>query len=179
MEKDLVCVAKVASPHGVRGAVKLKAYTADPASLADYSPLYNKNGSKEFRIRILSTKNEMVTVKIEGIESRDEVAKLTNTELYADKNLFEELEEDEFYYSDLIGMEVFTVDGKKFGVIINIDDYGSGDVVEISLESGSHEMFPFDKKTFPEVSIKENRVIIIPPEVEFVVDNDNDKEGGE
>lgn len=171
--KNLICVAKIGSPHGVRGAVKIKSFTADPESIVDYSPLYLKDGVTSFKIKILSVKEDIVTVKIDGIDDRNSAATLCNKELFADKALFPETEEDEFYYEDLIGLAVINEDGSKYGTVLTVDNYGGGDILEIGLEGGTKEMFAFTKEIFPEINIKKGEITISLPEIDFVKDNDN------
>jgi 16S rRNA processing protein RimM len=174
MPKNLVCVAKITSPHGVRGAVKVKSFTQFPDSIAEYSPLYSKNGKEKFDIEILSVKEDMLIVKVKGVGSRNEALPLCGRELYASKDIFPELEEDEFYYDDLIGMKVLLQNGEEFGVVVAVDNYGGGDLVEIKLQhSEKKEFFEFTKEVFPEINITDGNVVICPPEVEFVSDNDN------
>ncbi|MCE3233515.1 MAG: ribosome maturation factor RimM [Rickettsiaceae bacterium] len=174
MQKDLVCVAKITSAHGIRGAVKIKAFTQFADSLEEYAPLYSKDGKQEFDIEILSVKEDMLIVKIKGVNTRNEAENLKGRELYADKNLFPQLEEDEFYYDDLIGMGVIYEDGEEFGEVIAMHNYGGGDLIEIK-PTGAQEnaLFPFTKEIFPEINIEDGTIVIIPPEFEFVGDNDN------
>lgn len=174
MEKKLICVGKFASPHGVRGSIKIKSFTGDPTRIGEYSPLYNKSGEREFVIKILSSNQDMLIVKVDGVSSREEADKLKNMEIYADKAKFDELEEDEFYYDDLIGMNVLLDDGEKFGVVLAVQNFGGCDLIEISVDNSSKsEFFAFTKEIFPEINLKEGYVTICPPEVEFA--NDNDK----
>jgi 16S rRNA processing protein RimM len=174
MKKNLVCIAKIASPHGVQGAVKIKTFTADPEAIAVYSPLYGKDGETTYKIKILSVKDDMVTVRIEGVNDRNSAAALCNKELFADKDLFPELEEDEFYYEDIIGMKVELEDGTPYGIVLSVDNYGGGDILEISCDgSGKVELFSFTKETFPFIDAEAGDITISPPEFEFVGDNDN------
>jgi 16S rRNA processing protein RimM len=174
MPENLIIVAKITSPHGVRGAVKVKSFTEFPDSVAEYSPLYSKNGQEKFDIEILSANEDMLVVKINGVNDRNGAEALRGRDLYADKDLFPELEEDEFYYEDLIGLPVLLQDGQQFGVVLTVDNYGGGDVVEIKLQGVEKtEFFAFTKEIFPQINIEAGNVLICPPEVEFVSENDN------
>jgi 16S rRNA processing protein RimM len=174
MPENLVCVAKITSPHGVRGAVKLKTFTEDPESIRDYSPLYSKDGKEKFEITILSSKEGMLIAKISGVNDRNEAASLRGRELYADKNLFPDLEEDEFYYDDLIGMQVVLENGEEFGSVVNLHNFGGGDLVEISLQGQSKtELFAFTREIFPKIDAENKTVTISLPQIEFISDNDN------
>lgn len=172
--ENLVCVGKFGAPHGVRGAIKLKSYTESPENILEYSPLYNKDGSEKFDIKVLSVKQDMLVVKVEGVSDRNEAAALRNRELFAEKDLFPEPEDDEFYFNDLVGMRVVKESGREFGVIVALHNYGGGDVVEISLDNGPKtELFAFTEDNFPLIDMDNDLVVISLPEVEYVNDNDN------
>ena len=173
-DSKLVCVGKITSAHGIKGAVKVKSYTEIPESLVGYSPLYNKTGSKVYEISLLSSNSDMLIVKIKGVTGRNEAEILRNQDLFAKKDLFPEVEEEEFYYDDLISMKVLTDKGEDFGEILAVSNYGGGDVLEVKVFSdGKKELFAFTKEIFPEILLEEGYVVINLPEVEHIQDCKN------
>lgn len=174
-KEKLICVGKITSAHGIRGAVKIHSYTEIPAALVDYSPLYSKSGQEKFDIQLLSINNEMIIAKVNNISDRNEAEKLRGRELYAERDKFPEAEENEFYYEDLKGMKVLK-DGDKFGVVLDVHNYGAGDLIEIDIGDGKTDLFPFNRDIFPVINVGEGYMTIIPPEMEYVQDNDNDND---
>ena len=174
-EKKLICVAVITSAHGIRGAVKIKSFTEDPADLANYSPLYNADGKKTYEVKILSDKGETLIAEVNGIKTRNDAEMIAGTELYIYRDMLPEVEEDEFYYEDLIGLEARSYqNGQIMGIITAIYNHGAGDMVEVKLNnSGKTELFVFTKENVPEIHIESGYVLVNPPEFEFLGDNDN------
>ena len=171
---DLVCVGKFGAPHGIRGAIKIKSYTEDPESIEYYSPLYSKDGKERFDIKVLSSKQDMLVVKVEGVNDRNAAISLRNRELYVDKELFPEPEDDEFYYNDLIGMKVISEDGEPYGVVMALHNYGGGDLIEISPDSEPKtQLFAFTADNFPAVDMENSIIVISLPDITFINANDN------
>lgn len=169
MSDKKVCVGKITTAHGIRGAVKILAYTDDPMSLADYAPLTNESGDKIFDINIDSCNKNILIAKIPDVNDRNAALKLKDIELFVSRDKFPELEDDdEFYYSDLIGLRVVSEDENHYGTILSVEDYGAGEVIEIKRsDNGKSDMIAFTLENFPEVNISGGFVVVSPPEVDF------------
>lgn len=162
--KDLTCVAVIAGAHGVHGAVKVKSFTAVPSDFAEYGPLLGEDGTI-----ILVPKNprpvgNAFTMRSEQITSREQALAMRGTQLFVPRSVLPEPDEDDFYYTDLVGLDVKTTDGKRVGTIRSVHDFGAGDMLEIqppkSAEKQSSFFHPFTKAAVPKVDIKGRRVVI-------------------
>ncbi len=106
----------------------------------------------------------VVVTRFKGIDTREKAEALKGVELFVDRSVLPEVEdEDEFYMSDLIGLEAVSPEGEKLGIVREVHDFGAGDILEIKLENGPLEMFPFTRAIFPEVNIEGGRVVLVPP----------------
>ncbi len=167
-EKDeKILIAKILSAHGVRGQVKIRAYTENPEDVTKYSDIYDNNGAS-YSLHITSIKNDIIIADIDGITSRNQAEKLAGAELYIERDTLPAADDDSYYYVDLIGLEARLSDGSRFGEVVAVDNFGAGDIVEILLTSGKTEMYPFIEMIFPEVGIEQGYITIIPPDVVFV-----------
>src|ERR671912_583573 len=92
-----ILVGEIGRPHGVRGLVKLRSFTADPAALGSYGPLTDATGERRFALTLLSEG----LARIEGVDDREGAARLTGTGLYVERANLPAPEEDEFYLADL------------------------------------------------------------------------------
>lgn len=161
-QRVVLCV--VGAPHGVRGECRLKSFTGDPMSVADYGTLFAADG-RAFEIedgRFL--KDDLLVVRFEGVNDRDVVAKLTGTELFVDRaNLPETEEEDEYYHADLIGLAVVDAAGETLGSVLAVQNHGAGDILEIRpVEGGPTWLLPFTKAAAPGVDPVAKRIVIEP-----------------
>jgi 16S rRNA processing protein RimM len=166
MTSRLVAIGVFGAPHGVRGEVRAKAYTADPKSLAAYGELSDASGARRFKILALRPlKDDMVVLRVDGIADRDGAAKLTGAELFARRENMPKPEEEEYYHADLVGLRAVTQAGEEFGRIVALNNYGAGDVLEIAPAAGGETLLlPFTKAVAPEIDIAGGRIVIVPPQ---------------
>lgn len=162
--KDLTCVAVIAGAHGVHGAVKVKSFTAVPADFAVYGPLLGEDGEV-----ILLPKNprpvgNAFTMRSEQITSREQALAMRGTKLFVPRDVLPEPDEDDYYYADLVGLDVKSTDGKRVGTVHAVHEFGAGPMLEIqpgkSAEKQSSFFHPFTKTGVPKVDIKAGRVVI-------------------
>jgi 16S rRNA processing protein RimM len=183
MDKDnaLICLGKITKPHGIRGYVKVFSYTQNPSDIINYGPLYDQSGEHTYKVKIISTTQDLLVVAIDGIDSRTKAEELSGTELYVSRDRLPEPDEDEFYYVDLVGLDVYLAGDKEnlYGTVKAFHNFGAGDLVEITLASGADELLSFDALTVPYVDIDEGYIIVAPPEKQFVNANDNSSDESE
>lgn len=176
-----VCIGKITSVHGIQGAVKIRAYTENPSNITKYGEITNADGSKVFDLKVRVVKQETVVATIKGVDTRNDAEILRGTKLYIlRQNLPSLYAEEHFYVDELVGLDVYhAVSEALYGEVIGVYNYGASDIVEIrSADTGNEEMFVFTHDVVPEVNIEEGYIVIDPPDVEFVSDNDNDDQAG-
>lgn len=150
-----VQMAVIGAPHGVRGEVRVKTFTGDPLALGDYGPLYAADG-RSFTIAAVRPAKNVVVARFKEIASREAAEAVTGTELFVDRAaLPDDLEEDEFYHADLIGLAIRDETGAKIGKVTAIQNFGGGDIVEASLGGRRSVMIPFTLAAIPEIAIAE------------------------
>ncbi len=153
-----MCVAAVAAAHGIRGAFRLKSFTEHPEDVAAYGPVFDKSGQRLFPLQIIGPAKGGVIAKAEGIGDRNAAEALRGKELFVPRSALPAPDDDEFYYSDLEGLDVFHVDGGRFGMVERIVNHGAGDLMEITDESGKVHLIPFDKASVPVIDIENRRL---------------------
>jgi 16S rRNA processing protein RimM len=163
-------VGEFGRAHGLKGEVRLKSHTGDPLAIAAYGPLLAANGQK-FQIR----KNvrqapggapEILIAQVDGVSSREAAEALNRVELYLERDKLPPPEdEDEFLLADLIGLPVQDEAGQVIGAIVNVPNYGGGDLLEIApAPHGATALLPFTKEFVPVVEIAQKRVVVALPE---------------
>lgn len=157
-----VCVAAVATAHGVRGALKLRCFTERPENVASYGPLFDRGGRRLFEITIVGDTKGGMIVKADGIDNREDAEALRGLELFVPRSALPEPDDDEFYYQDLEGLAAVGADGQPMGVVKQVINHGAGDLIEIVDDDGGMHIFPFDKATVPTVDLQGRTLIIIP-----------------
>lgn len=164
MSDDRVLIGVFGAPHGVRGEMRLKSYTADPAAVVDYGPVFAEDG-RRFALKLVrALKDDMVVVRAEGVADRDAAARLTNVRLYVPRERLPPPDEEEFYHSDLVGLSVATPEGEALGTVTAVVDFGAGDLLEIRRPAGGPTvLLPFTKAFVPTVDLRAGRILATPP----------------
>ena len=164
---DRVLIARIGAAHGIKGEVRVKAYTADPGGIAAYGPLETPDG-RAFEVASLrpaaGPASDMLVVKFKGVSDRNAAETLNGLELSVPRDRLPPAEEDEYYHADLIGLEAVTRDGAPLGTVIAVHNYGAGDLLEIAPRRGETLLVPFTRAVVPEVDLAAGRVFVDPPE---------------
>ncbi|MFZ1109127.1 MAG: ribosome maturation factor RimM [Rhodomicrobium sp.] len=165
MTEDKVLLGRITAPHGLKGEVKIAAFTAAPRDIAAYGALTDADGAREFHITSMhSAKGGSVVARLRGVSDRDEAEKLRGVDLYAPRAALPPPEEDEFYYSDLIGLQAVSPGGEPIGEVIAVQNFGAGDLIEIRfVDERQPVLIPFDGAHVPHVDLEAGRVTIVRP----------------
>ena len=160
-----VCLGQIGDAHGVRGEVRLRSFTSDPAAIADYGPLETEDG-RVLEIEALRPAKDHFVARLSGIGDRDAASALTNTKLYVPRERLPRTEDpDEFYHADLIGLAAVDRAGKTLGTVVAIHNFGAGDLIEVRPQAGgSTELVPFDTTHVPEVDVASGKIVVHPPD---------------
>lgn len=160
---DEVLVGVFGAPHGVRGEIRVKSYTQDPLSLADYASLHDAAGRAIKITAARPLKDDLLVVRVKGVDSREAAQDLTHAKLFVARENLPPPDEDEFYCRDLIGLRAETASGEFLGTIVAVPNYGAGDILEVAPPAGETLLFPFLRAVVPHIDLAGGKVIIAPP----------------
>lgn len=163
---NLTCVAAIAGAQGVHGNIKIKSFTDDPLAFATYGSLLNADGAHMLTPKKARPVGRFFSLSVEEKMTREQVEALKSTKLYVLRSALPEPDEDEFYYSDLIGLQVDNQDGETVGTIQAVHEFGAGDTLEIKPSQGPSFYHPFTLEHAPTVDIAARRIIIVQEEAE-------------
>lgn len=168
MQSRSLCIGKIIGAHGIRGEVKIHAYTEEPEALERYAPITDKLGKCIFKIKIRSSNKDILIAAVDGVSSRNEAELLKNTELYLPRERLPILKEDNiFYIEDLKGLKVLNEkDHKEWGVVKDIYNYGASDIVAIVKTDNEEELFALSQAVFPEINVFKGYMVIRIPEID-------------
>jgi 16S rRNA processing protein RimM len=165
MATDRICVGAIGGAFGVMGEVRLKSFCAQPEAIAAYAPLYTEDGKRSFSLRITRSINNGFAARLSGITTKEEADAMRGVELYADRSMLPNLPDDEFYHTDLIGLEVFDTGGAKLGTLRAVHNHGAGDILEVFAPGRKTALLlPFTRAAVPTVDLTQGRIIADPPE---------------
>jgi len=164
MPAERVLLGEIGAAQGLKGEVRLRSYTADPAAIARYGALEDEDG-RLIEIETLRVTPKTLIARVKGVTDRNAAEALARTKLYIPRERLPERETDEWYRADLIGLSVFGADGELVGTVVAVQNFGAGDLIEIKPTSGGATVLvPFTRDTVPEVDVEGGRLTLTPPE---------------
>ena len=160
---DRVVLATIGAPHGVRGEVRVRSWTDDPMALRDYAPLALPDGRGIAIASLRPHKGDVLVARLRGIDTREAAAALTNLDLSVPRSaLPDEADEDEFYLDDLVGLRVASADGRDWGEVVAVHDFGAGEVLELKPPKGRTVMIPFSEAAVPTIDVEAGTLAVEP-----------------
>ena len=165
-EGEMLTLGKISGVFGVKGWVKIFSYTLPKQQIIKYSPLYlrrkNATGSESWHaINIVKGQKQgkAVVAQLEGVVDRDQAFSMIGTELGIKKDQLPRLSKDSFYWTDLEGMSVITVDNMKLGIVDWVFNTGSNDVLVV--KGDKEHMIPWIKgDVIKSIDSDESRIIV-------------------
>ncbi|EJF87081.1 ribosome maturation factor RimM [Bartonella rattimassiliensis] len=160
--KNKVYLAIVGMPHGIKGDVFVKILSADPQRFKSYGTLYDDMG-RSYEIVTLRMQKNKAIVRFKGVRSRNDAESLKGIRLYVMRDqLIDDLDEDEFYQFDLLGLCVQDCEGKILGEVCGFFNFGADDLLEIQLNRGKEVLIPFSKAAVPEICVDSGFLVVDP-----------------
>ncbi len=141
-------------PFGVRGWVKIYAHTEYSDSLLDYPTWWlGKNGQwREVKVQDSEVHSKSLVVHLEGCDDRDVAAALRGSEIAVPRDALPEPAENEYYWSDLIGLSVLNTEQQALGKVSELLETGANDVLVV--QQGEQErLIPFVPHVIQEVDL--------------------------
>jgi 16S rRNA processing protein RimM len=168
VEDDFLPVGKVVGVHGIKGNLKLYPYVE---SLSIFKSgrkilLRNRHGEKENHI-IKSGKlyKNIFRLALQGIENRNDAEKRIGMEVFIEKAGLPDLEEDEYYWFEIIGLDAFLEDGTRLGRVESIFQTGSNDVYVIkNSKNGRETLVPAIESVVMDIDLENKRMTVTLPD---------------
>ena len=163
---ERVCIGAIAGAYGVKGEVRLKSFASDPEDISAYGQVTTENDKRSFSVSLTGrvAKGALIA-RLSGVETREQAEALRGVRLYVHRELLPGLPDDEYYYSDLIGLEVCDTAGKALGQVKAVFNHGASDILEIEvIGQGTGILLPFTRDSVPAVDIGAGRIFANPPE---------------
>jgi len=162
MARD-VLLGVVIGALGLKGEVKVKAFTERQDKLGAYGPLHTKDG-KTFRVKSVREGKSEAVVALDGVNDRNAAEALKGAELFVSRAALPKADANEFYYADLVGLRAEDTEGRAMGTVRAIHNFGAGDVIELVRDDGDEVLLPFTREVAQEIDLEGGRIVIAAPE---------------
>jgi 16S rRNA processing protein RimM len=152
-----IALAAVAGAHGVKGELRLKLFSDSVQSLARHSHLYV--GGHEYVLRDIKDGGTTAIARFEGISDRTAAEALRGSLVEIDRDQLPPLDEGEYYHADLVGLPCVDEGGKALGIVVAVENFGAGDLLEVERPNGQRSLIPFRD---PIAHLDGDRIILDP-----------------
>lgn len=154
-------VGKIINTHGLRGDVKVVAWTDSPEDFEDIPVVYikKKTGNEKLTVSKIKYQKNNLIVKFKEINDINEAEKYKGLIIYADRDDLWELEDGVYYIADLIGLDVYDESG-KIGVIADVFNTGANDIYDVKRDGKKNLLLPVIDDVVKEIDIENGRVTV-------------------
>lgn len=162
----LIPVGKIIGTHGIRGLLKVHSYSGNLESLRAARNVVLRSpegGTREFELGTVAPHAGRFILGLKAFDDINQVLPLVGSEICLLRSQLPEPDENEYYWCDLIGLEVVTVDGALLGSIVDIFETGSNDVYVVRGEGREH-LIPAIADVIASVDLESGRMVVTPLE---------------
>ena len=159
--EDLLKVGVITTTHGIRGEVKVYP-TTDADRFLDLEYVLLDTGREKRKLEIENVKyfKNLVILKFRGIDNINDIERYKRCPLLVERKDAVELEEDEYFIADMIGIEVVTEDDKPFGTLKDVMETGANDVYVIDTDEHGEVLVPAIRECILDVDIENHKMKI-------------------
>lgn len=156
-------IGQIVNTFGIKGYFKVKPFTDEITRFDELKQVYicEKSGLKQVEIENVNYHKDMVLLKCKGIEDKTEAEKYKGLYLKIDRKNAKKLPKDTYFIADLLGLEVYTEEGRKLGIVEDIFPTGSNDVYVVKdQETGKQVLLPAINQVIKDIDLKEKKITV-------------------
>lgn len=161
MSEQHISVGKISGVFGVKGWVKVFSFTDPRENILTYSPWLLKKSGETKTVNVVDgqLQGKTIVAQLAGIADRDQAAGLMGWDVFITRNQLPKAAKDEYYWSELIGLNVETIDGVQLGVVDSLLETGANDVIIVQGER--ERVIPFlQGQTIINVDLDEGKIVV-------------------
>lgn len=158
---EWLIVGKFGRVQGLKGFIKVVSFTEPKESIINYSPWYikNKDCTQPIKLTKIEKNNKFYLVKVDGYEDRDSISSLTNCEILIKVEQLAKLPANEYYWHELVGMEVKNHKNVILGTVKDLIATGSNDVLVV--KGNKRHLIPYiQEECVVSIDAKERRITV-------------------
>ena len=140
-----ILVGKISNPHGIKGWVKVISFTDPIENILSYKKwtISDNQTEKTYCLEDSRIQGNKIVIKLEGVNNRDDADLLKNLQIEINRSDLPKLEENSYYWEDLVDFNVIDIKGMHVGKVDSLFRTGSNDVLVIINETKQRLLIPF------------------------------------
>lgn len=168
-----VCLGVIVGAKGLRGDVRVKSFTENPADVGAYGPVTLTDG-RSLKLTVVGAAQGVVIARLAGIADRTAAEALKGVELYVARAALPAPADGAFYHADLIGADVSLTDGVVLGRVTALHNFGGGDMMEVG-EGRESVLIPLTPDVIATLDVAGGKVVVHP--IPGLLGGDSDEPG--
>ena len=160
-DTEYLIVGKISGVFGIKGWVKVFSYTQPRDNILNYRQWFLKKGSAEKKINVIAgqLQGKAVVAALAGIDDRDQAAELNGWTISINRTQLPKASAGEYYWADLIKLNVLTTDGIELGVVDHLLETGANDVLVVLGER--ERLIPFlMNQTIVSIDLDQRQIVV-------------------
>ena len=160
--KNKILLGHIHGLFGVNGWVKVFSHTRPRHQILSYQKWFlGEDFEQEFIVTSGRSHNEGIIAKIEGVDDRDQAILLLEKKIWINEKELPDLSPNEFYWYQLIGLQVFDTGNKRIGEIIRLFETGANDVMVVRADDNREHLVPYViDRVIKQVNLDRNTIIV-------------------
>tara|TARA_Y100000590_G_scaffold428176_1_gene539208 strand:- start:800 stop:1306 length:507 start_codon:yes stop_codon:yes gene_type:complete len=158
---NFIHVGTFSSPVGIKGEVSVNFLTTSFKVFKNLNNYLSENFKDLYFFKSMRLVNKKLVVHPNNCFTRDDAYKFKGKKIFSKSTNFPKINKNQYYYKDLIGCTVNLIDGKKIGTVINVNDFGAGDLIEVAINT-KKIYIPLNKENLVSVDIDNKKIIVNP-----------------
>ncbi|EGW22444.1 ribosome maturation factor RimM [Methylobacter tundripaludum] len=160
-EQQHISVGKISGVFGIKGWVKVFSFTDPRENILTYSPWLLKKGDETKTVNVVDgqLQGKTIVAQLTDVNDRDQAASLMGWDIFITQDQLPKAAKGEYYWSDLIGLNVETIDGVQLGVVDSLLETGANDVIIVQGER--ERVIPFlQGQTIINVDLDAGKIVV-------------------
>lgn len=156
-----VVIGRITGPYGVKGWVRVASFTDPPDNLLSYRPwlVWQQSRWQPLAVHSVKPHGKGYVAHVEGCDNRDQAEALSGTDLATPAAALPEPDAEEFYWRDLLGLQVRTTNGTELGTVAQLFETGANDVMVVA-GADRERLVPFIAPVVVEVLLQQQLLIV-------------------
>jgi len=161
----LIALGEIVATHGIEGWLKLNPYNPDSPTLLSTQKIVLENDGVRSAQRLQAVKphKNQLLIRLQGVDGINEAQKWIGSIVSVAETNLPALGADEYYYYQVVGLEVFDTEGNRIGIITRLWSTPGGDLYVVQGEAKEY-LIPVTKEIVEKIDLTAGKMIINPPE---------------
>ena len=161
-KKNIVHIGTFGQPQGLKGEIKIIMFISSFESFKRLHQYLKEDGETEWHFVKFRYGGNKLFAMVEDCQDRDAALALQGKKIYSSRKKFPKTRNNEYYVIDLIGCKVKNIENQNLGIVVNIQNFGASDLMEIENNFQKKFYIPMNDGNIVSVDVQEKKIIVNP-----------------